>query len=185
MKKQNKLSTLDMIYIALFGILIGICAWITIPGALPFTLQTFGVFLTVSVLGGKRGTAAVLLYIFIGLLGIPIFSGFQGGIGVILGPTGGYIIGFIFSALIMWLFEIFSTKNLYLQGLSMITALFVCYTFGTMWYLMVYSGNSEGINLITVISLCVVPFIIPDIIKIVLALFLGKRLRPIILKSKI
>ena len=89
MKNQNKLSTLDMIYIALFGVLIGICSWITIPGAVPFTLQTFGVFLTVSVLGGKRGTSAVLLYIFMGLLGIPVFSGFQGGIGVILGPTGG------------------------------------------------------------------------------------------------
>ena len=57
------MSTLDMTYIALFAILIGICSWITIPGAVPFTLQTFGVFLAILVLGGKRGTAAVLLYI--------------------------------------------------------------------------------------------------------------------------
>ena len=174
-----------MIYIALFGVLIGICSWITIPGAVPFTLQTCGVFLTVSVLGGKRGTSAVLLYIFMGLLGIPVFSGFQGGIGVILGPTGGYIIGFVFGALIMWLFEIILVQNFYLQGLSMITALIVCYAIGSMWYLMIYSGNSGDISIMTVISLCVIPFIIPDIIKIVLALFLGKRLRPIISKSKI
>jgi len=182
-KMQNKLSTLDMIYIALFGILIGICSWITIPGAIPFTLQTFGVFLTVSVLGGKRGTVAVLLYIFMGLLGIPVFSGFQGGMGILLGPTGGYIIGFIFSALIMWSFEKLSHKNVFMQGLSMITALLVCYTFGTLWYLIIFAENSQAISIMTVISLCVVPFIIPDIIKIIMVIILDKRLRLIISKS--
>ena len=174
-----------MIYIALFGILIGICSWITVPGAVPFTLQTFGVFLTVSVLGGKRGTAAVLLYIFIGLIGIPFFSGFQGGIGVLLGPTGGYIIGFIFSALVMWLFDILPVKNVYIQSLSMIIALLVCYIFGTLWYLIIFSGQYDITNIVTVISLCVIPFIIPDIIKIILALFIGKRLRIIISKTKL
>lgn len=174
-----------MIYIALFGILIAICSWITIPGALPFTLQTFGVFLTVSVLGGKRGTIAVLLYIFIGLIGIPVFSGFQGGLGVLLGPTGGYIIGFIFSALIMWLFEILPGKSIFIQCTSMFMALVTCYIFGTLWYLLIFTEHSNGINIMTVISLCVVPFVIPDIIKIVLVLILSKRLRLIISKSKL
>lgn len=173
-----------MIHIALFGILIGICSWITIPGPLPFTLQTFGVFLTVSVLGGKRGTAAVLLYIFMGLIGLPVFSGFQGGIGVILGPTGGYIVGFIISALVMWIYETLTPKNIFTQSLSMITALLVCYIFGTLWYIIIFSGDSQDISVMTVISLCVIPFVIPDIIKIALVLFLGKRLRLILTRSQ-
>jgi len=172
------MSTLDMTYIALFAILIGICSWITIPGAVPFTLQTFGVFLAVLVLGGKRGTAAVLLYIFIGLIGIPVFSGFKGGIGVLLGNTGGYIIGFIFSALLMWMFEVIWKRRFLL--LSMFISLLVCYAFGTFWFIIFYSGNTGTIGLTTVLSWCVLPFIIPDCVKIIMAFLLGKQLRKIL-----
>lgn len=167
-----------MTHIALFAILIGICSWITIPGAVPFTLQTFGVFLAVSVLGGKRGTAAVLLYIFIGLIGIPVFSGFRGGIGVLLGNTGGYILGFIFSALLMWLFEIIWKRRFLF--LSMILSLLVCYTFGTLWFLLIYTGDNGVIGITTILSWCVLPFIIPDFLKIFLAFLLGKQLRKIL-----
>ena len=176
------MSTLDMTYIALFGILIGICSWITIPGAVPFTLQTFGIFLTVSVLGGKRGTVAVLLYIFIGLIGIPVFSGFQGGIGVLLGNTGGYILGFIFSTLLMWLIEILLGKKLWVQLISMLFGLLICYAFGTLWFLFAYAGNSGALGFGTVLGWCVIPFIIPDFIKIFLALILGKQLRNVLTK---
>ena len=167
-----------MTHIALFAILIGICSWITIPGAVPFTLQTFGVFLAVSVLGGKRGTAAVLLYIFIGLIGIPVFSGFRGGIGVLLGNTGGYILGFIFSALLMWLFEIIWKRRFLF--LSMILSLLVCYTFGTLWFLLIYTGDNGVIGITTILSWCVLPFIIPDFLNIFLAFLLGKQLRKIL-----
>lgn len=173
------MSTLDMIYIALFGILIGICSWITLPGAVPFTLQTFGVFLAVTVLGGKRGTAAVLLYIFIGLVGIPVFSGFRGGIGVLLGNTGGYVIGFIFSALLMWALEKFLGKKIWVQAIGMLLALLTCYVFGTVWFIVVYMQKSGAIGLGAVLGMCVVPFIIPDFIKIALALIIGKQLRKI------
>ena len=183
MKTNNKqITTLDMIYIALFGILIGICSWITVPGPVPFTLQTFGVFLTVDVLGGKRGTIAVLLYIFIGLLGVPVFSGFRGGIGVLLGATGGYVLGFIFSTLIMWAFEKLNSKKLWIQTLSMILGLLICYVFGTAWFLLVYTTNSGTIGLSAVLGLCVIPFLIPDCIKIVLVLALGKQLRKALAK---
>lgn len=173
-----------MIYISLFGILIGICSWITLPGAVPFTLQTFGVFLTVMVLGGKRGTIAVLLYIFLGLVGIPVFSGFRGGIGVLLGNTGGYIFGFIFSALLMWTLERFFGKKLWTQALSMLLGLLACYTFGTAWFMVIYAQNSGAIGLGTVLGMCVVPFVIPDFIKIALALLLGKQLRKIMAASQ-
>ena len=94
-----------MAYIGLFAVVIAICSWISIPTVVPFTLQTFAVFLAVAVLGGKRGTLSVIVYVLLGAVGLPVFSGFKGGIGVLLNTTGGYIIGFIFSALLMWAFE--------------------------------------------------------------------------------
>ena len=81
---KAKIRTYDMAYIAVFTVLIAICSWISIPTAIPFTLQTFAVFLSVSVLGGKRGTMAVLLYVLLGAIGLPVFSGFTGGIGILL-----------------------------------------------------------------------------------------------------
>lgn len=102
---STKMQTLDMAYIGLFAVVIAICSWISIPTVVPFTLQTFAVFLAVAVLGGKRGTLAVIVYVLLGAVGLPVFSGFKGGIGVLLNTTGGYIIGFVFSALVMWAFE--------------------------------------------------------------------------------
>ena len=77
--EKKKLSTKDMAYIGLFACLMAICAWISIPGQIPFTLQTMGVFLAVGLLGGKRGTLAVLVYVLMGAVGLPVFSGFTGG----------------------------------------------------------------------------------------------------------
>ena len=95
-------KTYDMVYIAIFAVLMAICSWISIPMTVPFTLQTFGVFMAVGVLGGKKGTLAVLIYILLGAIGVPVFAGFSGGIGILLNTTGGYIVGFFFSALVMW-----------------------------------------------------------------------------------
>ena len=69
-------KTYDMVYIAVFAVLMAICSWISIPATVPFTLQTFAVFLAVCVLGGKRGTIAVVVYILLGAIGIPVFAGF-------------------------------------------------------------------------------------------------------------
>ena len=81
----NKFKTIDMVYIAVFAVLIAICSWISIPTTVPFTLQTFAVFLAVGVLGGKRGSLSVLIYILLGAVGIPVFAGFSGGFGNLLG----------------------------------------------------------------------------------------------------
>ena len=95
-------KTYDIVYIGVFAVIMAICSWISIPTTVPFTLQTFGVFIAVGVLGGKRGSLAVLVFIILGAIGIPVFSGMTGGVGILLGSTGGYIIGFLFSALVMW-----------------------------------------------------------------------------------
>lgn len=169
-------KTYDMVYIAIFAVLMAICSWISIPATVPFTLQTFAVFLAVCVLGGRRGTLAVVVYILMGMTGIPVFSGFTGGIGVLIGNTGGYIIGFVFSALIMWAAEAMFGKKTWILAISMVIGIIVCYAFGTVWFMAVYTKNAGTIGLATVLGWCVIPFIIPDCVKIGLALAFGKRL---------
>lgn len=175
---RNK--TRDMVYIAIFAVLIAICSWISIPTTVPFTLQTFAVFLAVGVLGGKRGTLSILIYLLLGAIGVPVFAGFTGGIGIVLGTTGGYIIGFLFSGLIMWAMEQLLGKKTWVLALSMVLGLLVCYAFGTAWFMVVYAKQAGAVGLLTALGWCVFPFIIPDIIKIVLALVICKRLAGII-----
>lgn len=173
----SKSKTYDLVYIGVFAVLMAVCSWISIPTAVPFTLQTFGVFMAVGVLGGKKGTASVGLYLLLGVLGVPVFAGMTGGIGVLLGTTGGYIIGFFFSALVMWAMEKLPGKKSVIQVISMIAGLLVCYTFGTVWFMMVYMKNQGAVGLMTVLGWCVIPFIIPDILKIVLAYGLSRKLK--------
>ncbi len=170
-------QTYDITYIALFAVFMAICSWISIPTAVPFTMQTFGVFLAVNVLGGKRGTLAILVFILLGVVGLPVFSGFTGGIGVLLNTTGGYIIGFLAASLIMWAAESWIGKSPATQIISMVLGLFICYAFGSAWFLIVYARTSGAVGLMTVLGWCVFPFVIPDLMKIGLAFTLGRRLR--------
>ncbi len=174
--ETKRMKTSDTAYIAVFAVVMAICAWISIPAAVPFTLQTFGVFLAVGVLGGKRGTLAVLTYLLLGIVGVPVFSGFSGGIGYIIGSTGGYIIGFLFSALTMWALEALLGKKRWVLALSMVLGLLVCYAFGTVWFMLVYAKNTGEIGLWTALVKCVFPYMIPDAVKIFLALMICKKL---------
>lgn len=173
----QKGKTYDMAYIAVFAVLITICSWISIPTAIPFTMQTFAIFLSVLVLGGRRGTLAIVIYILLGAIGVPVFAGFTGGIGIIMGPTGGYFIGFILSALIMWAMEHILGQKVWVQSLSMLLGMIAYYTFGTIWFMIVYMRNTGSIGLTTALGWCVIPFIIPDLLKAALALGLDKALK--------
>ena len=169
-------KTYDIVYIAVFAVIMAICSWISIPATVPFTLQTFGVFIAAGVLGGKRGTLSVLVFILLGAVGIPVFANFSGGIGVLAGPTGGYIIGFLFSALVMWAMEKLPGKKSIMQIVSMVVGLVVCYAFGTAWFMVVYGKANGPVGLVTALGWCVFPFIIPDLIKIALAYVLSRKL---------
>lgn len=170
-------KTYDMAYTAVFAVLIAICSWISIPTVVPFTLQTFAVFLAVSVLGGRRGTLSIVVYVLLGAVGIPVFAGFKGGIGVLLNTTGGYIIGFIFAGLIMWLMERLFGRKLWAQLLGMILGMITYLSVGTAWFMAVYLRQTGPVSLGTVLGWCVIPFLIPDIVKMMLALSLGNLLR--------
>ena len=177
MEIKTKLTVRDMAYIALFAVMMAVCSWISVPYIVPFTLQTFGVFLAVGVLGGKRGTLAVLVYILMGCIGLPVFAGFSGGLGAVLGSTGGYIVGFLFTALIMWAMELVPGNKTVVLTISMVLGLLVCYAFGTVWFIVVYARTTGPVGLWTALGWCVFPYIIPDLVKMALALVLRKRLR--------
>lgn len=176
-KDTDSNKTRDIVYMSVFTAMISICSWISIPASIPFTLQTMGVFTTVGLLGGKRGTLTVLTYILLGAIGVPVFAGLTGGISVLLGTTGGYIMGFLLSALLMWGIETIMGRNQIVLAFSMVAGLIVCYVFGTAWFMLIYTQHSGVIGLSTVLGLCVIPFIIPDLIKIGVALFLINRLK--------
>ena len=177
---NTKLQVRDLAYIGLFAALMAVCAWISIPvppPLIPFTLQTMGVFLAVGLLGGKRGTLAVTAYVLLGAVGAPVFANFSGGIGILLGQTGGYILGFIGSALVIWAMERFLGGKLWGLGLNMLLGLLVCYAFGTAWFMVVYPMGGESVGLWTALTWCVFPYVPFDLIKIALALTLTSQLR--------
>ena len=174
-KTRDNSKVLDLVYIAIGAALIAICSWISIPTAVPFTLQTFAVFFVLLALGGERGTIATLVYVLLGAVGVPVFAGFSGGIGILLGSTGGYIIGFLFTGFIYILFTKFFKKSIVMKIVALVLGLAVCYAFGTAWFMHVYMKSSGEVGLLTVLGWCVFPFIIPDIVKMVAAVFIGER----------
>ncbi len=176
----GNIRTVDMVYVAVGAALIAVCSWISIPTTVPFTLQTFAVFLLLSMLGAKRGTLAVIVYILLGAVGAPVFSGFKGGIGVLLGVTGGYIIGFLLTGLIYGLTVKLAGYKLLTEIIGLVTGLIACYALGTVWFIYVYSKNSGSIGVVAALSMCVFPFIIPDAIKMILAIMLARRTRAVI-----
>ena len=167
---------MDLAYTALFTVLLAVCAWITVPLTVPFTLQTFGVFAALGGLGGRRGTYAVAAYLLLGLAGLPVFSGFRGGPGVLLGTTGGYILGFLASALLYWAVTARFGSRPGVMAAAMVLGLVVCYGFGTAWFLAAYARTTGPVGLWTALGLCVFPFIVPDLAKLALALALSRRL---------
>ncbi len=170
------MKTKDMAYIALMAVLISVCSWLSIPAAIPFTMQTYAIFTALLLLGGRRGSIAVLLYILMGAVGLPVFSGFTGGIGKLMGPSGGYIIGFVFTALCYRLSERFFGRRFGVRLAGMAVGLAVCYAFGTVWFVQVYSAASS-ISYASALGVCVFPFIIPDAAKMALAFLTDRVVR--------
>lgn len=151
---------------AMFAALMAVCAWLSIPaGDGSFTLQTFALFLTLGLLGGKWGTVTIGVYLLLGAVGLPVFSGFRGGAGALLGATGGYLWGFLLSGLTYWALERFGKLP------AMIAGQLVCYACGSWWFYL-YAGGGLGLILLK----CVAPYLIFDALKIWLAWILSRRL---------
>lgn len=166
-----------MARISLGAGLLTVSAWISIPVFdIAFTLQTFALFLLLDLLGGRRGTAAYLVYLGLGILGLPVFSGFQGGAAAIFGVTGGYIWGLLAGCLLWWAM---SPQTQATRIAAAAGGTLLCYGLGSAWFLLVYTGGTLA-DLSAVLLKCVVPYLLPDACKIGLALSLADRLRPVV-----
>lgn len=176
MKNKKGIHSLDLAYIGLFIALMAICSWISVPMVVPFTMQTFAVFAAVLLIGTKRAFITVLTYMLLGLLGVPVYSNFGAGAGVLFGNAGGYIIGFLFLVPVTGLLIDKFGKKLWLKTVAMLLGLLVCYGFGTLWFIYIYGRANGEIGFVAALTMCVFPYVIPDLVKIGLALGLERRL---------
>ena len=169
MRQPSK--TRELVLTALAAAVISLLAPLSVP--LPFTpvpisLASFAVVLCSACLGFWRGTVGTLVYIAVGLVGLPVFAGFTGGADKLFGPTGGYIVGFLPAAAIAGLGAERLGRGLPALILSMCAGLLVCYALGTAWYVAVYARAGEVKIVSAVLAACVVPFIPADAAKIFL-----------------
>ena len=172
------MKTRDMALCALFAALLAICAWLVIPiGDVPFTLQTFGVFAALGLLGGKRGTIAIAIYLLLGAVGAPVFAGFKGGIGALLGVTGGYLVSYLFMGLIVIAAEKLFGDRTIVFLIAGVIALIICYAFGTAWFVVAYARTAGPISWAAALGKCVLPFVLPDLAKLALAVLLRDRVK--------
>lgn len=160
----------DLTLISASAAVISVCAWISIPSAVAFTMQLFGIFCSLFLLGGKRGTLSVLIYVLLGCAGLPVFSGFSGGFGVLFGPTGGFIPGFLAAGLVMWALEKYSCACVRAAA-----ALAAVYLFGSIGYWL-HAGGSFAAALLV----CAVPYVVPDVLKLCLAQLAAGRLKKLL-----
>lgn len=166
----------NMALCGLFTAVLAVCAWISVPfGDSVITLQTFGIFLALGLLGGKLGSLTILVYLLLGAVGAPVFSAFRGGLGALLGTTGGYIFGFMLTGLCYWLITSLHDSPA-CRLLAMIFGLLLCYGCGSYWYLSRYLTQTSG-ALGLVLFKCVIPYLIPDAVKLTLAWLLTGRLK--------
>lgn len=176
---NHRIRTIDLALTAVGAALIAVCSWITIP--LPnvsFTMQTFSVFFILLLLGGKRGTASILVYLLLGAVGVPVFAGFTGGISVLAGSNGGYLVGFWLMGVLYLASERFLGQRTAVQAAALVLGLAVLYAFGTAWFLTVYTRTSGAVGIGTVLWWCVIPFVVPDLAKLVLAYAVARRVVP-------
>lgn len=156
-----------MVRASLFAALIAVCAWISLPvPPVAVTLQTLAVLLALGVLGGKWGTAAVFLYLAMGIVGLPVFAGFRGGIGALLDATGGFLWGFLAGGLVYWLTEKLGRIP------AMVLCQLTCYLCGCLWF-SVWAGD---VGFAAAAMTCVMPYLIPDGLKLWLAWSLSRRI---------
>ena len=163
-----------MVFCALFAALIVVFAQLQIPlpGLVPISLATFGVMMAGLLLGWKYGLLAVAVYILLGAVGVPVFAGFKGGVSALLGPTGGYIIGYLPYAALAGLNLRKVQGSFWGRCGLLVLGTLACYILGTAWFMHV-----TGRTLAESLSLCVLPFLPGDAAKILLASFLAPRLR--------
>jgi len=169
---------IQMAEIALMSAVLCVISPFTIPvpmSPVPLSLATFAVYLAAALLGPKKGVFSVLVYLLLGMIGLPVFSGFSGGIGVLVGPTGGYLTGYVLCALVTGLLMGRGVNNI----LAMVLGTLVCYSLGTLWFMIVMKSTYTFVQALLV---CVVPYLIFDAVKILAVAAVAAPIRKILRK---
>ena len=148
---------------------------IQLPGRVPISLTLMVIYLTVYLIGGAKGTGCCALYLLIGLIGLPVFSGYTGGIGKLAGPTGGYLIGFIFTAAMCGLFLRIGKGNIWIYMIGMILGCAVAYAFGSVWFMISMPATFKE-----TMAACVIPFLPFDAAKIAAIMILGPIIKKLL-----
>ena len=173
MQTRNRNKVYPLAMIAVMAAVMAVVSPFTLPiGPVPITLANLVVYLSVYILGWKKSCIATLVYILLGAVGMPVFSGFAGGLGKLVGPTGGYIIGYLPQAMITGLFIAKFPRNRWMQLLGMVVAGIALYAFGTAWFCFL-----TGKGLVAALGLCVIPFLPGDFAKAVIAMVVGPMIR--------
>ena len=171
---NQKIRTKQMVLIALMTAVTCVLGPLSIPlpfSPVPISLTNFAIFLAIFVLGMRSGTISFIIYLLLGAIGVPVFSSFRGGLQVLAGPTGGYLIGFIFLALIMGFALDHFDRKLVPTIIGMIIGMAVCYAFGTVWLAKLLSLSfKEGL------MMGVIPYLAGDAAKIIIAAIVGPKL---------
>lgn len=171
---NQKIRTKQMVLIALMTAVTCVLGPLSIPlpfNPVPISLTNFAIFLAIFILGMKNGTISFIIYLLLGAVGVPVFSSFRGGLQVLAGPTGGYLIGFIFLALIMGFALDHFDRKLVPTIIGMIIGMAVCYAFGTVWLAKLLSLSfKEGL------MMGVIPYLPGDAAKIIIAAIVGPKL---------
>lgn len=179
---MEKKASLNIAQIAVIGVMtavICILAPLSIPiGPVPISFTNLALYIALYVLGTKKATISYLIYLLIGLIGVPVFSGFSGGPQKLFGPTGGYLIGFIPLAVIAGIFIDKFINKMYLCFIGMVIGTAVCYVFGTAWL-----AFQAGMGFYAALAVGVLPFIVGDLIKIIIAMLIGPQIRKQLIKA--
>lgn len=172
---EKKFSVKTLTLIGLMAALLCVLGPLSIPlpiTLVPISLTNLVIYIILYVLGTKRGTVSYLIYFLLGLVGLPVFSGFSGGIGKVAGPTGGYLVGFLFICLIagpvIGKFHESKPVHMVVAFAGMFIATAICYAFGTVWF-----SVQQQTTFSAALAMCVLPFIPGDLIKIVAAMLIG------------
>ena len=174
--RKSKIYTLSMT--AVMTAVTCVLAPMSIPiGPVPISFTNLAIYLALYLLGWKQGTISYIVYVLIGMVGLPVFSGFTGGLGKLAGPTGGYIVGFIPMAIIAGL-VISKVNNRAIQMLGMIAGTAVCYALGTAWFCV-----QAGSDVVSALGLCVFPFIPGDLAKMVIAMVIGPMIQQRLIRA--
>lgn len=173
MAGKRSFTTVNMVMMALFAAVTCVLAPLAVPiGPVPISLTNLVIYISLYVLGWKQGTITYIVYLLLGLAGLPVFSGFEGGIGKFAGPTGGYLVGFILMSVICGIFiekwNGTTPLHITLNMVGMILGTAAAYAFGTAWFCI-----STGTGVMAALTVCVFPFIIGDLIKMVVAAAVG------------